>query len=139
MKGTDWLKAHPGTLVAGSPVDRNTRASAWGGRLSAQSDGRQRRYFLLAQSLTAKSPLCRPRQDNKNSHRAETEVSLRLMRQPSRRGTDHEGNSKNPLNVPSRVCTSFCTATPYAISDRVDTAIAPSPWEPSLPLRVGLG
>src|SRR5882757_9483218 len=100
---------------------------------------RRRPYFLLAQSLTAKSPFCRPRQDNKNSHRAETEVSLRLMRQPSRRGTDHEGNSKNPLNVPSRVCTSFCTATPYAISDRVDTAIAPSPWEPSLPLRVGLG
>jgi hypothetical protein len=30
MKGTDWLKARPATLVAGSPVDRNAcRDAAW--------------------------------------------------------------------------------------------------------------
>jgi len=58
-------------------------------RDSASTNGRgqgalvERPYFLLAQGLTAKSPLCRPRQDNKNSHRAETELGLRLIGQPS--------------------------------------------------------
>jgi hypothetical protein len=95
---------------------------------------RRRPYFLLAQSLTAKSPLCRPRQDTKNSHRAETEVSLRLMRQPSGRGTDQQ--PENPLNICGRACASFCAAIPPpfplqlpcrgaswdASSHRVDTA-----------------
>jgi hypothetical protein len=83
MKGTDWLKAHPGTLVAGSPVDRNTRASAWTGRLSAHSDGWQRRYFLLEQRLRDKSLLRFAMDDNKNNHRAESELGLRLIGQPS--------------------------------------------------------
>jgi hypothetical protein len=83
MKGTDWLKAHPATLVAGSPVDRNTRASAWAGRLSAHSDGQRRRYLLLTQSLNDKSPLRLAMDDNRNSHRAETELGLRLIGQPS--------------------------------------------------------
>jgi hypothetical protein len=40
------------------------------------------RYFLL-QRLSDKSLLRLARDDNKNNHRAETEVGLRLMGQPS--------------------------------------------------------
>jgi hypothetical protein len=49
----------------------------------ANSDGRQLRYFLLDQRLSDKSPLRLAMDDNKNNHRAEIEVGLRLMRQPS--------------------------------------------------------
>ena len=85
MKGTDLLKARPATLVAGSYVDRNTRASAWAGRLSAHNNGRQRRYFLLDQRLRDKSLFRLARDDNKNNHGAETELGWRLIGQPSRR------------------------------------------------------
>ena len=40
------------------------------------------RYFLLGQRLNDRSPLRLAREDNKNNHRAETEIGLRLMRQP---------------------------------------------------------
>jgi hypothetical protein len=49
----------------------------------SNSDGRQLRYFLLDQRLSDKSPLRLAMDDNKNNHRAEIEVGLRLMRQPS--------------------------------------------------------
>ena len=40
------------------------------------------RYFLLGQRLSDRSPLRLASDDNKNNHRAETEIGLRLMRQP---------------------------------------------------------
>jgi hypothetical protein len=45
----------------------------------------QPRDCLLDQRLRDKSPLRLAMDDNKNNHRAETEVGLRLMGQPSRR------------------------------------------------------
>jgi hypothetical protein len=45
----------------------------------------QLRDRLLDQRLSDKSPLRLAMDDNKNNHRAETEVGLRLMGQPSRR------------------------------------------------------
>jgi hypothetical protein len=43
---------------------------------------RQLRYLLLAQSLNDKSLLRLAMDDNKNNHRAETELGLRLIGQP---------------------------------------------------------
>lgn len=44
----------------------------------------QLRDCLLDQRLSDKSPFRLAMDDNKNNHRAETEVGLRLMGQPSR-------------------------------------------------------
>ena len=61
MKGTG---ARPATLSAASPVDRNDAAT--GG-------------YFLREKLIAKRPLRLANADNKNSHRAEIEVGLRLI------------------------------------------------------------
>jgi predicted DNA binding CopG/RHH family protein len=66
-KGTDLLKAQPAMVFAGSRVDRNA------------SDERQLATFFLDQRLSDRSLLRRVRDDNKNSHRADTEAGLRLM------------------------------------------------------------
>jgi hypothetical protein len=81
-EGTDWLKARPAMLVADLPVNRNA-SQPGADRLSAHSDERQLRYFLVTQKFKAKSLLRLAMDDSKNNHKAETEVGLRLIRQPS--------------------------------------------------------
>jgi hypothetical protein len=72
MKGTDWLKARPATLLAGFLWIATLQRSPTGG-------------YFLRRKLIAKRPLRLARDDNKNSHRAETRFGLRLIGQPSRR------------------------------------------------------
>jgi hypothetical protein len=64
------------------------------------------RYYRLVRRRNDRSPLRFNKDDNKNSHRAETEVGLRLMGQPSR-VEYHEKQLEMPLHVPARAYESF--------------------------------
>ena len=58
------------------------------------------RSFRLVRRRNDRSPLRFNKDDNKNSHRAETEVGLRLMGQPSRLELITRSNSKCRCTFP---------------------------------------
>ena len=72
-KRADWLGARPQILW---------QLPVWIATLQRREPG----DYFLRRKLTAKRPLRPAKDDNRNSHRAETELGLRRIGRPSRGG-----------------------------------------------------